>query len=185
MSNENLGQQIAKALLDEERLLILGCLAQGTAVSLPALAAQTKLKEGTLLRHVRLLQEVGLVSTAGSQPELVYQLDITAVQRLKRELFAPAVRPAADDVVARFVQNGRLMALPLDKNWGQVEKVMAWVGGKFEGGRTYTEKEIKEMLAHHAIDHATLRRYLVDTGVLQRNNKGVYWRTGSLENDTN
>ena len=176
MNNENLGQQIAKALLDEERLLILGCLAQGTAVSLPALATQTKLKEGALLRHIRLLQELELVSTAGNPHELVYQLDIAAVQRLKRELFAPAVRPAADDVVARFSENGRLMALPLDKHWEQVKTVMAWVGEKFEGGRTYTEKEIKELLAHHAVDHATLRRYLVDTGILERNNKGVYWR---------
>ena len=44
--------------------------------------------------------------------------------------------------------------------------MMGWLGEEFEHGRVYTEKEVKEMLAPHAIDHATLRRYLVDTGIL-------------------
>lgn len=171
MNEIPLAHLLLKALLDEERLLILGCLAQGE-LSLSDLAEQTTLKENILLRHLRMLQEVGLVQRVGSR----YQLDITAVQQQKRLLFAPATRPSADDVVARFVRDGRLMAIPLDKNWEQVRLVMGWLGEAFEHGRVYTEKELKEMLAHHALDHATLRRYLVDTGVLVRNNKGLYWR---------
>ncbi len=173
MEETPIAHLLLKALLDEDRLLILGCLAQGD-VSLSDLAGLTNLKEGALLRHMQLLQEVGLVQMAGS----LYQLDITAVQQHKRQLFAPATRPSPDDVVARFVRDGRLLAIPLDKNWEQVKLVMGWLGEAFEHGRVYTEKELKEMLAHHAIDHATLRRYLVDTGVLERDNKGLYWRGG-------
>lgn len=163
---------LLRALLDEERLLILGCLALSTA-ALPALHTQTGLKEAALLRHLGLLQQVGLVKTEVSAGEVTYQFHSTAVQALKRTLFAPAQRPAADNVVARFVQAERLVALPVQAS--KLTAVLGWLVERFEHGRIYTEPEIKELLAPHAIDDATLRRLLVDHGLLQRD-KGRYWR---------
>ncbi len=39
----------------------------------------------------------------------------------------------------------------------------------------YPEKEINERLEHCNPDYASLRRYLIDYGLMERE-KGVYWR---------
>lgn len=47
----------------------------------------------------------------------------------------------------------------------------------FEPGVRYTEKDVNTALRAFHDDHAALRRYLVDEGLLSREN-GMYWRTG-------
>jgi hypothetical protein len=49
----------------------------------------------------------------------------------------------------------------------------------FEPGRRYPEREVDAVLRALAacVDHATLRRYLVDHGLLDREG-GEYWRSG-------
>ena len=42
-------------------------------------------------------------------------------------------------------------------------------------GRTYTEREVSDALAEFHPDFFTLRRELVELGLLKREN-GVYWR---------
>lgn len=51
----------------------------------------------------------------------------------------------------------------------------------FEPGRRFAEKEVDVVLrawcAGGAADHVSVRRYLVDEGLLSRE-RGVYWRSG-------
>jgi len=48
---------------------------------------------------------------------------------------------------------------------------------RFEAGRTYREPEVNELLREVHDDHAALRRYLVDAGLLGRDDDGAtYWR---------
>jgi hypothetical protein len=47
----------------------------------------------------------------------------------------------------------------------------------FEPGERYPEPQLDQFLRRIHADHATLRRYLVDEGFLDRD-RGVYWRTG-------
>ena len=47
----------------------------------------------------------------------------------------------------------------------------------FEPGERYPEPEVDDFLRRIHSDHATLRRYLVDEGFLDRDG-GLYWRTG-------
>ena len=166
---------LLKTLLDPERLWLLGLLFEQPA-SLPQLGAKMGLKPSQINRHLNVLLKVGVVRY-GAKFVLdgAYEVDVAAVEEYKRAFFAPAVRPSADDVVARYVKEGRIVNLPLDKDWDRVVAVMKWLAEGFEGGRGYTEKELKELLAPHAIDHATLRRYLVDTGVFWRE-RGIYWK---------
>jgi hypothetical protein len=49
------------------------------------------------------------------------------------------------------------------------------VAGRFARGREYREDEVNRILQGFHTDHATLRRYLVDTGLLRRE-RGVYRR---------
>jgi hypothetical protein len=53
--------------------------------------------------------------------------------------------------------------------------VLEWVAGRFERERRYSEKEVNGILLGVHDDPASLRRYLVDEGLLGRE-AGTYWR---------
>jgi hypothetical protein len=55
--------------------------------------------------------------------------------------------------------------------------VLGYVVKTFEPGQRYTEKQVNEKLQLFHRDSASLRRYLVDAGLLQRSSGGrEYWR---------
>ena len=47
----------------------------------------------------------------------------------------------------------------------------------FEPGRVYTERSVKRALRSYHPDPASIRRYLVDEGFMDRRD-GLYWRSG-------
>ena len=80
-----------------------------------------------------------------------------------------------EDVVGRFIKNGRLVIVPSKR--GKLRLVLDHIAQEFEPGRTYAETEVNEVLPRYHDDYAALRRYLVDEGFMTREG-GVYWRTG-------
>ena len=52
------------------------------------------------------------------------------------------------------------------------------VAQAFEPGRRYPEQTVNEILKAVYDDHAALRRYLIDEGLLSRTPGGTYWRSG-------
>ena len=90
----------------------------------------------------------------------------------------PSLGPVDDtneDVVGRFVKNGRLVIMPSKR--GKLRLVLDHIAQEFEPGKTYPEVEVNEVLRAYHDDYAALRRYLVDEGFLTREG-GVYWRSG-------
>ena len=86
------------------------------------------------------------------------------------------VRRAAFDgppQLAAFFRNGRLETIPAARDRRQA--LLVHVASKFEPGREYAEDEVNRILQAVHSDHATLRRYLVDAGLLRRD-RGVYRR---------
>ncbi len=174
---------IGKALLDEERLRLLGRLAQQPA-TVAALREYTALKESRLMRHLQLLEEVGLITQRAEADEATYCLDVAAVHQWKRRLFAPdpptqPPTPSAE-VLARFVRGNQLVQLPVQP--AKLELVLQWLAVQFEVGVAYPEREVNQRLQGHLVDHATLRRLLVDYGVLHRH-AGIYQRVETDEAD--
>lgn len=56
------------------------------------------------------------------------------------------------------------------------------IADEFEEGRTYTEFEVKGVLAPICADHVTVRRYLVDHGLLMRTpDCSAYWKPAPEE----
>lgn len=54
------------------------------------------------------------------------------------------------------------------------------VAARFERGRMYKEKEVNEILKAFHDDHVTLRRFLIEHGLLDRNRDGSqYWSTAA------
>lgn len=85
----------------------------------------------------------------------------------------PAGRDPATHVRLAFFRDGRLTSLPSRSSYRLAALVA--LAERFEPGRRYAEREVNELLAADAPDAATLRRLLVDHGMLSRAG-GVYWR---------
>ncbi|MEK6207962.1 MAG: DUF2087 domain-containing protein [Chloroflexota bacterium] len=86
------------------------------------------------------------------------------------------VRRAAFDgppELAAFFRNGRLETIPAGRERRQA--LLVHVAGSFAPGREYVEEEVNRILQNLHSDHATLRRYLVDAGLLKREH-GLYRR---------
>lgn len=97
---------------------------------------------------------------------------------------APA-RPAPDPtgdapedearVLRTYLREGRLTRIPAQRSKKLV--VLDRLAQEFEVGARYGERQVDGILRRFHPDVASLRRYLVDEGFLDRRD-GVYWRTG-------
>ena len=84
-----------------------------------------------------------------------------------------------DRMLRPFVLDGRLIRLPAKRT--RRRAVLEHVVQSFEPGRRFPEREVDVVLrawcAGGEVDHVTVRRYLVDEGLLSRED-GLYWRSG-------
>ncbi len=85
-------------------------------------------------------------------------------------------RPAKERAVLdRAFRDGRLLRLPAKHSHRLV--VLDEVAQRFEPGEKYTERQVNAHLSNADLDAATLRRHLVEYGLLDRAG-GSYWRSG-------
>ena len=82
-----------------------------------------------------------------------------------------------DGVLRPFVRDGRLIAMPAKR--AKRRRLLDLLAQDFEPGVHYPEAEVNRRLGRWHPDVATLRRYLVDEGFLDRQGGGGdYWRAG-------
>ena len=81
-------------------------------------------------------------------------------------------------VLGDFFVNGRLKVIPVQRKKREV--VLRYLAEKFAPDRTYTEQEVSFLLLNYYEDYASLRREMVDTGLMERAN-GIYRRTQTGE----
>lgn len=155
-------------LAEPERLRVVAALALGARTT-GDITGSTGLDARQVGKSLRRLRAAGLVVTDGS------------VLRLREELFKEATRVEQANRVHEdpFVRDGRLVKLPAQR--GRRRAVLEQVSTTFEPGKRYPEREVAEVLKRWCeggeTDHVTLRRHLVDEGLLSRAD-GEYWRTG-------
>ncbi|MDQ0379116.1 DUF2087 domain-containing protein [Amycolatopsis thermophila] len=144
-------EALVSALADPDRLLLFARICTAPDGLLPDADRQSA-------KHVKRLVAAGLVTMSDNR------------YRVVPEVFREALaKPPADPLEALF-SRGRLVAIPRP---GKLRRaLLAHLAEKFEPGRLYTERDVREKLAALHDDHATLRRYLVDEGLLQRSNDG-------------
>lgn len=81
----------------------------------------------------------------------------------------------------RFVSaEGRIMAIP--RKHAKLLELLDWLAQDFEPGVRYPESEVDVRLRRRHDDYPALRRYLVESGFLTRENN-VYWRSGGTVTD--
>lgn len=79
----------------------------------------------------------------------------------------------AQQVIKTFVREGIIIMLPAQAEKRKV--LLEYVMQDFEPGKAYTEQEVNFKLLDHYDDYRTLRRELVDAGLLKKS-RGTYTR---------
>ena len=122
---------------DPLRLRMIGKLVE-SSWTVAALAAELKVKPRSVARHIRNLDEAGLVLHSDDRPT-EYRF---ATERLRR--IAAELRPDTPDefedsvsgdaiVLRRFVSDGQLARLPSQRNHWLI--IPRWLAERFEAGR--------------------------------------------------
>ena len=176
--------QFFKVLADENRLKLIGILANGER-NVEELAALLKLKAPTVSHHLAKLKELNLVGMRSDGNTHYYWLNTEALRDTNKLLLTPQKMAAlVDDVdgdawerkVLRDFFNGmRLKEIPTSPKKRFV--ILKWLASQFEYGVYYKEAQVNDILQRHHEDFAYLRRELISIGssMMQRD-KGIYWR---------
>jgi hypothetical protein len=175
-----------RGLADARRLQIVGRLAGGR-YSVEQLAEMLSEKPATIQRQLDQLIQLNLVDGPESKAQ-TYRLRLDRIHALAGQVLAHPRTPvpagaAADDyehtVLREFLlPDGGIREFPAQEKKFQV--VVRYALRAFEAGQRYTEKEVNERLKRLNRDSATLRRAMIDYGLMQREAGGrAYWRAGN------
>jgi hypothetical protein len=165
--------------MDAERLKILGLLALEPR-TIGQIAELLHLRPAAVSRHLEQLVELGLVKKADG----TVSFDTGRLEELARRALSQSQPKAYLDnfegeaydrkVLGDFLlPNGRLKDLPAQYKKRMV--ILRYFVNVFEPGVRYPEKKVNEKLKRFYDDTASLRRYMVDEGLLARH-AGEYWR---------
>lgn len=167
--------QVIRLFAEESRVRAFAAVALGAGT--PAAVARTaglSARETAVALH-RLGEQGVVVEQADGELEVAYGLFKDYARRAPAEE-APV---PAEPVLRTFVRGGRLVRLPAQ--WSRKKRVLEHIAEQtFEPGVDYPERVVDEKLRawcedSDAIDHVTLRRYLVDLHHLRRS-EGIYRR---------
>lgn len=172
---------ILRVFADPKKVRLLGQLC-GDPLPLHTLARAAGLSEAETMALLPPLKAAGLLEETFAHDGFRWRYKPSAIFEALRETKAAASQsdlpPDASAFDARvlgdFFIGGRLKTIPVQRKKREV--VLRYLAGKFETGRTYTEQEVTFLLLNYHEDYASLRREMVDTGLMERDN-GIYRRT--------
>ena len=168
---------LVRLVADPLRLALLGRAAEGR-VQLDEVAASLGVHPRKVAEAVGKLRAVGLVD---DELRLIpAELQEIARRLPTAESAAAAITdgPWSDEekqVLARFFSGTRLTEIPTSR--GKRKLVLERLAQEFEPGFRYQERDVNFTLQLFHSDYASLRRYMVEEGIMTRA-EGVYWRTG-------
>jgi len=159
-------------LSDEERLRVVAAIALG-ARTIDDVAKTSEVTPEDVRRVLPRLISAGVVEDRDGLRIDIAAFREAARERPPRRRELPDATPEQEQVLRNFVDEGRLKALPVRA--GQRRVVLEYLAGRFDEGIEYPEAEVNEVLKSFHDDYASMRRYLVDEGLLTRGN-GYYSR---------
>lgn len=181
---------ITGLLADDDRRRAFAALVLG-ATSLDEVRTATGLPTRAVATALQRLVDGGLVERSGSHDHdhghdhvplgAAFQRAARAAAALARAQSPGGGEPAGDlpedaaTVLRTYLRDGRLSRLPAQRAKRLV--VLDRLAQDFEIGVHYREPRVNAILRPYHDDVATLRRYLVDEGFLDRA-AGTYWRSG-------
>jgi hypothetical protein len=178
--------ELFKALGHPARLLAVN-LIKAKPRHVEELAAILQLSPATVSHHLGRLSAAGLVRSEKDQYFQTYSLSSGLLDRTLRELIEmpqPGLAAQVEEdayrqkVLATFLRQGRLTGIPAQLKKRQI--VLEEIAEEFEPERTYTEREVNQILVDFHDDVATLRRGLIEHRLMERDG-GIYWRVAGAD----
>jgi predicted transcriptional regulator len=179
-----------KALSDENRLKIIGLLAQHP-YSVEELAHTLALSVSTTSHHLSRLSRAGLVRVKVDGHHYFYSLEVETLRETSQRLLQEDNLPRlSEDLTGdKFVQkvlnafldaDGRIKSFPAQEKKFRV--ILDHVFKAFKKGEQYSEKQVNEILSKYNEDTALLRRSLVEYKLMERQGGGgLYWVKDSIK----
>lgn len=177
-----------RTLSDDTRLEILALLTQQGELSAQEIISRLGLSQSMASRHLKLLHSTGYIlerrANGANKSYRVAPQNLERTFRAVEQVLTGASandipQPASHDGMQRFLdRDGRVMLWPNKQRDKQL--VLNYLGGKFEANRSYTEREVNDLLNqwHTFGDPVTLRRALYEYAILNRERDGSrYWTT--------
>lgn len=159
-------------LADGDRLRVFAAVVLGHD-TLEAVRTVTGLDTRAAGTALAKLVESGLLSAS----KLGYHVEEQEIRLAAREGRAESPSDESNAVLRAFFKGDRLQSIPASHGKRQV--VLDVFAQDFEPGVRYTEKQVNLIIGKRFADTATIRRYLVDEGFLEREGgAGRYWRAG-------
>ena len=175
--------RLLKVIADETRLRIHGAIAERPLTG-KELAARLSLTPPTISHHMRKLTEAGVVVAESDAQKQIYSLNtelLLASRRAPLDEAAALTLPEsegidADDAfraktIRDFFDGERLKTIPAQRKRRVI--ILQHLVERFDPDRSYSEREVNDVLRLAHDDGATLRRELVDYGFMQRD-RGIY-----------
>ena len=170
---------------DRAVMKVLGALCD-EPVPLHTLAQIAGISETEAMQHVLLLKANGLLRQTFADDGFRWQYQPKALFEALAALKQDAKLAVSDEwtaeeakVLGDFFVHGRLKTIPAQRKKKDI--VVRYLANQFEYGRTYTEQEVNFKLLDYHEDYATLRREMIDTKRMRREN-GIYERLPAEKN---
>jgi hypothetical protein len=150
---------------DDERLRVVAAIALG-ARTVDDVVKTGDLAPDEVRRALPRLMSAGVVEQQDGLRIDVAAFREAARERPPRRRELPDATPEQARVLRNFVEEGRLVAVPVRA--AQRRVVLEYLADRFEEGTEYPEPEVNDVLGRFNDDYASLRRHLVDEGLLTR-----------------
>jgi len=159
-----------KVLTSEERILVAAAIISDLRT--PAEVAEcTGLPQRQVVQHLGMMEHYGLaVADDSGRYRFSRRPLVDALKSLEPATLGPDLDESVDEfdrkVLSTFLIDGKLGSIPTQQK--KRDAVLRFLAKQFEPGRMYDEREINAVLRPYHPDVASLRRYMVDGGFLQR-----------------
>lgn len=176
---------IMKALADKSRLAIVNSLLERSQY-VEELAKRHALAPSTISFHLRKLEQAGLVRSRKEQYYMVVVANdaifdttlrqIVAANPVSRDLQEQRIAEYRRKVLDTFFRHGVLTKLPAQHKKRRI--VLEQFALRLDPDRHYSEQEVTDLITPLFADYCTIRRLLVDEGLIHRDGNS-YWREPS------
>ena len=170
-----------KCLADKSRLQIIKSLAKED-MYVERLAERLGLSPPTVSFHLKKLEAVGIISSRKEQYYTMYFLNRDALLFSVMDIILAEIQDEQDNerdlayrqkVLSNFMEYGKLKTIPAQRKKRGI--VLEEIVKAFDHGKFYTEREVNIIIADFHDDFCTIRREMVDFGLLTRRD-AIYQR---------
>jgi len=179
---------IMKALADSSRLMILNSLME-KAQCVEELAERFNLAPSTVSFHLKKLERAHLLHKEKRQYYVYFSPNpdiftstlqqLISFEDIEKTVQDERIQKYKDKVIHTFFENGRLSRLPSQhkKRWIVLEQIAQ----RFEIGKVYTEVDVNATIAMIFEDYCSVRRELIDEGIMERDGQRYWLTEGKLD----